>query len=329
MDANQITIAITVYSRRQYIKEAIASALNQTVPVRVIVVEDCGPDPTLEAFVKAEFGSRIEYIRNPKRRGLFGNWNVCLELCRTEWLSILHDDDFLAPNFVAEMVKLAGEAPGLDLYFGQTVLVNERSERVSVCPSRPVTGPWMKVGLTDVVYGSLFSFPGQLIRVSSARSLGGFRVSSYYCGEWELWAKLIARSGAAQTREFLGFFREHAEWDRGSNRVLRSGRTIPAIMVQHKRVLALLPAADRVGFNRSEYQRRSPMPVLFLLRYGQTLSPRFLRYHVGLLALSSAPHWRYAIFQQLARLGGPRFVKLLSKVWNQYEKKRGQVEPTG
>src|SRR5690242_712154 len=43
----QITIAVTVYNRRDYLPDAIQSALNQTVPVRVIVVEDCGPDPGL------------------------------------------------------------------------------------------------------------------------------------------------------------------------------------------------------------------------------------------------------------------------------------------
>jgi len=109
--ADQITIAITVYNRRQYLKQAIASALDQSRPVRVIVVEDCGPDKELEAWVKAEFGSRIDYVRNPTRRGLFGNWNVCLELCRTEWISILHDDDFLAPVFVEAIIGLGPGGP--------------------------------------------------------------------------------------------------------------------------------------------------------------------------------------------------------------------------
>ncbi|MGA2556143.1 MAG: glycosyltransferase family 2 protein, partial [Verrucomicrobiota bacterium] len=208
LSPEQITIAVTVYSRREYVKQAIASALNQTMPVRVMVVEDCGPDPTLEVFVKEAFGSRIEYFRNPKRRGIFGNWNACLEQCRTEWLSILHDDDYLAPNFVEAMIAVEEEAPGLDLYFGQTAIVNERGERMPGRQARPMAGRWKKILLTDVIYGSPLSFPGQLFRVSSARSVGGFRASSYYCGEWEMWAKLIARSGAAETSEYLGFFRE-------------------------------------------------------------------------------------------------------------------------
>ena len=68
VSAEQITIAVTVFNRRKYVKHAVASALNQTAPVRVMVVEDCGPDPGLQDFVRQEFGTRIQY-RNPRRRG--------------------------------------------------------------------------------------------------------------------------------------------------------------------------------------------------------------------------------------------------------------------
>ncbi len=50
LSAGDITIAVTVFNRRKYVKQAIASALGQTRPVRVIVVEDCGPDPGLEHY---------------------------------------------------------------------------------------------------------------------------------------------------------------------------------------------------------------------------------------------------------------------------------------
>ena len=55
LNPSDLTIAVTVFSRRDYILEAVRSALNQTVPVKVIVVEDCGPDVTLRDFVLKEF----------------------------------------------------------------------------------------------------------------------------------------------------------------------------------------------------------------------------------------------------------------------------------
>ena len=131
-----------------------------------------------------------------------------------------------------------------------------------------------------------------------------------------MWAKLIARTGAAQTREVVAVNRLHDTPERATSRVYRKGRTIPDSLVQHKRVLALLPPSDRLKLDRVEYLRHYLVPVRFLLRHGDSLSPRLLRYHAGTLLLSPAPHWRYAVFQQLTRLGGARFVKLMSKIWN-------------
>ena len=126
-----ITVAITVFNRRQFLKQAISSALEQTVPVRVIVVEDCGPDAGMESFVKQEFGTRIQYIRNPRRRGLFGNWNACIENCRTSWLSILHDDDYLTSEFAEAMIALHRQALDCGLYFGETMMVDGSGNKLS------------------------------------------------------------------------------------------------------------------------------------------------------------------------------------------------------
>lgn len=314
---HQITIAVTVYSRRQYVKQAVASALNQTVPVRVIVVEDCGPDEGLQDFVKAEFGSRIEYFRNAARRGIFGNWNVCLEQCRTEWLSILHDDDYLPPNFVATMIELNRLAPGLDLYCGYTHLVNERSERLPDMRP-PVSSPWVKLTLKDFFYLPPFLYPGQLFRVSSANRVGRFRESSYCAGDWEMWAKLAAQGGAAQTSELVAYYRVHAGFDKGLNQLYRNGKLGPANILQHKRVLALLPASEKVRFDRVEWQRRSQTSIFFLLERGASLPPRLLRYHVRSLLVSPAPNWRYALFQTATRLLGPGFVKVTSRAWQAF-----------
>jgi len=317
LSADQITIAITVYARRQYVKQAIASALAQTAQVWVMVVEDCGPDPTLEGFVKGEFGSRIEYVRNPRRRGLFGNWNACLELCRTEWISILHDDDFLAPNYVQAMISLSNEAPGRALYFGLTTAVDVHGSPIAEMAPVRLSRRWVDRGLSDVLYGP-FLFPGHLFPVATAKRLGMFRETSFFCGDWEMWAKLLAERGGAQINEEVAFVRDHGDPNKETNKIVRAGRQYPLTYVQHKRVLALLPEGARMKFDRTQFVSRSPLPTRFLLRFGDSLRPRMLNYHLSLLQLCQAPHLRYAIFQQLARLGGARFVRLMSRVWNIY-----------
>jgi len=114
LKAEDITIAVTVFSRRDFVLEAIGSALAQSVPVSVIVVEDCGPDPGMRDYIQDRFGGRIRYFRNPRNRGLFDNWNACMEYSRTPWLSILHDDDRLHPWFIEEMIALHEFDAGTD-----------------------------------------------------------------------------------------------------------------------------------------------------------------------------------------------------------------------
>jgi GT2 family glycosyltransferase len=268
----------------------------------------------LESFVKDEFGPRIEYIRNPRRRGLFGNWNACVDLCGTEWMTILHDDDFLAPEFIEAMIELEGELPGCALYLGRTLIVDESGKLIPGQDDLMVPGRSLKRNLTDILYGP-FSFPGHLFRASDAQAVGGFRETSFMCGDWEMWAKLMALGGAAQSNRVVAFNRTHEGWDRGSNQAFRSGRYLPTALAQHKRILALLAKSRALKFDRMKWQRRFPMSTRFLLRYGRTLSPRLLRYHVGLLLLSPAPHWRYALFQKMARVGGVGFVRFASKMW--------------
>jgi glycosyltransferase involved in cell wall biosynthesis len=306
-----MTIAVTVFNRRQFLKQALSSALDQTRPVRVIVVEDCGP-PDIEPFVRQQFGGRIEYFRNSKRRGLFGNWNACLDYCRTPWISILHDDDYLAPGFVEAMIELHRKAPQCGLYFGQTTIVDEAGKELR--PARvPLTLAWRLVQLTDAVDTTPFPFPGQLFRVAQARACGNFRESSQYCGDWEMWCKLIAESGAAQTNAFVAYNRSHEGFERGTSKIHQNGRLRPLSFVQQKRIIRLLcQQGYKIRFDRAEFLRKAPMAVSELLRRACIWSPRMLRYHIELVRLSRAPSLPYAIFQTISRVLGSPFVKAAS-----------------
>jgi len=316
LSSDQITIAVTAYDRRGFIAQAIESALNQTVPVQVMVVENCGPDADLRGFVMGKFGSRLEYHRNTQPRSMFGNWNACLEYCRTPWLSILHDDDFLAPGFVAAMLALHQELPGRGLYFGHSVIVDKTGRPL---PTSLRASPDFKLRIVELhqaLYGTPFLFPGQLFQAEAARAAGGFRATSQFCGDWEMWAKLIARKRAAETAETVAFYRRHASAT--TDQIVCAGRQVPLTYVQHKRVLHLLREAGQpVRFDRIQFQARSPLPTRFLVRHGDKLSPHLLAYHVRLFLLSRPPHWRYGLLQTLTRwLRGAAFIKVLSKAAN-------------
>lgn len=309
LSSNDITIAVTVYDRRTYLRQAIASALEQTRGSvhQVMVVEDSGPDDSLREFILGEFGDKIRYYRNTRRRGLFDNWNACIEHCSTRWLCILHDDDFLEPKFIEAMQELAAAAPARVLYYGVCRTVDRGGRRRVDVPT-PSHFEWREMDLESCTRHDPVCFPGQLFNVEAAREVGGFRPDSHYCADWEMWFRLAMAGGAAGTNRVVANYREHHTLGRGTTKVDISGRKYAYVNMQRKRHVAWLrKIRPAVSFDRAALQSESPMPTRFLLKHAHSFSPLMLKYNVALLARSAPPHLGYRIFQSLVRLC-PRFV---------------------
>jgi glycosyltransferase involved in cell wall biosynthesis len=308
--AETLSIAVTVYNRRDYILQSIASALEQTPTVRVIVVEDHSPDPGLRDLVLSRFGEKIRYISNPKRRGLFGNWNACLDACETEWISILHDDDYLLPGFVRTMLDFAAEAPVCGLYFCSQRLVDANGNPVP-SPFPQVSSSGRKIDPCAYALRLDTLFPGQLLHVASAKALGAFRESSQYCGDWEMWHKLVCTCGARQTSSVLAVNRWHEDPIRGTTKVIRLGRKRALEFVQIKRNLHRLRSESTPAlFDRTSLLASSPAALKEILPWAQGLSPRLLRYNAGLIVKSKPPSLGYALLRQSLRLFPPQVLRL-------------------
>src|SRR6185369_15637274 len=95
-----ITTTIPVRNGQEFTLETLQSLAAQTRrPDRVVVLDNCSTDQTPQ--IVSDFKSlNVEFIRNPKDLGLFGNFNRCLDFAQeTDHLHILHADDLVAPEF--------------------------------------------------------------------------------------------------------------------------------------------------------------------------------------------------------------------------------------
>jgi len=99
-DAPRVSILIRTVGRHAWLREALASAANQTYPnVEVVLIED-GP-ATCHGLV-GEFSTRvpIRYEALGERRGRSVAGNRALALATGEWLGFLDDDDLLFADHV-------------------------------------------------------------------------------------------------------------------------------------------------------------------------------------------------------------------------------------
>src|SRR5207244_9417541 len=126
---------------------------------------------------------------------------------------------------------------------------------------------WQRFELADMLDVKTFPFAGIVFKTAYARAAGGFRKTSQYCGDWEMWCKIIGSYGSAQTQATMGFSRSHEGLARGTTKIHLNGRLRPLSFVQQKRIIHLLRQQGReIHFDREEFLRKAPMAVSELLR---------------------------------------------------------------
>jgi glycosyltransferase involved in cell wall biosynthesis len=100
-----LSIIITVYKRKEYIADAVYSAVNQKniqFEYEIIVIDD-DPDSLPEFFKQFLDIKNIYFYKNSQNIGLYNACNAGAEIARGKYIAFLHDDDILYPNYLFEL----------------------------------------------------------------------------------------------------------------------------------------------------------------------------------------------------------------------------------
>ncbi|MDO4949025.1 MAG: glycosyltransferase [Bacteroidales bacterium] len=126
-----ISIVIPTYNGERFVEATIVSALNQTRPADEIVIsDDNSTDCTLAICEK--YKDRLKIFKNPNGpSGFVNGWNNAIAHARCEYISILHQDDLLAPTFLEEMEKAIVRNPDVRHLFAPCCYIDENGEGLS------------------------------------------------------------------------------------------------------------------------------------------------------------------------------------------------------
>lgn len=111
MDSKQaVSIIIPTHKRPDFLREAIQSALSQTLECEIIVVEHGGDFPANS--VVSEFGERVTYIGLPEDYGPLFSWLHGALHAKGRYVKMLFDDDLIDPDFIEQTLNLMEQNVG-------------------------------------------------------------------------------------------------------------------------------------------------------------------------------------------------------------------------
>lgn len=205
----RISVLIPAF-KETYLKEALESVLNQTYNLWELIVVDDNSPYRIESIIDCFDDPRISYYRNDVGFGalhVVGNWNKCLSYASGDFVLCMGDDDKLAPECLANYVRLISKYPNLDVYHTRLEMIDETS---TVCYIKDVDDrPEFEDAYTFMTerFKGRSQFIGDyLFRTETLRNRGGFIdfPCAWFSDEITV-VMMIGGKGIANTQE-TGFF---------------------------------------------------------------------------------------------------------------------------
>lgn len=220
-----VSIVIPSYNGARWIREAVRSALDQTLSdIEVIVCDDASTDGTIETLADIP-DSRLRLVRNASNLGLARNWNRSLRLARGAYLKPLMQDDLLDPRCVGVLVNALQSAPMATLALcNRRLLLESRGPEIDAWATRHdnLLGrlglPLGEVAGSDIFdvhrsRGLRDNLLGEPTSVMLRRDVltipGPFNPRMQQFVDLELWLRLAARGNVILVGDDLATFRVH------------------------------------------------------------------------------------------------------------------------
>ncbi|WP_414572956.1 glycosyltransferase family 2 protein [Nostoc sp. CCY 9925] len=217
-----VSVIIPTYNRPDYLKQAIASAVQQTYQnIEIIVSDNCSPENP-QGIVESFGDSRIRFWRHQQNVGMIANQQHAFKMAQGKYVASLHDDDMWNQDFLAKLVPPLEENPGLILAFCDQYIIDANGRINYIGTEENTRGyqrdkltagihqPFSKIGLIDK------SIPTAASCVIRNHVIDWDSIPPEVAGMWDLYLTYlccISGRGAYYYPERLTRYRAHEQTD--------------------------------------------------------------------------------------------------------------------
>jgi len=204
----KISIVIPAHNRADYLREAIASVLAQSMDSCEVIVCDDGSDEDLatECDEFSEQGGDVRCSRTDENHGAPVARNRGLRLAKGEAVLFLDSDDVLVDGGVVALLKVLEDDASLDYVYGKVIRTDEDLQLLS--NRLPIGGVFSDSPVDAAGYH--WHTMGALYRKSYLEKVGEWNEQLTGSQDWEYQARVKLTGGSYQMIDTLvGYRRLH------------------------------------------------------------------------------------------------------------------------
>lgn len=219
----KVSIIIPNYNHARFLEQRLQSVLNQTYQeFEVIYLDDNSTDESREIFAKFAHDPHIrKIIFNQKNSGsAFKQWNKGIKEATGEYVWIAESDDYADARFLEIMVSQLTAHPNAGLAYCHSWEVDEDGQQLSlyhdwgtnfVNATRWETS-FVNNGQDEcrqylITQNTIPNASAVLLKRSVYECVGNAPENMRICGDWLMWAKMLAVSDVVFVAEPLNYFR--------------------------------------------------------------------------------------------------------------------------
>ena len=203
-----VTVLMTVYNGRAYLKTAIERVLAQSFrDFEFLIIDDCSSDDSVD-IIRSFSDERIVLYRNKANIGQTKSLNIGLRMARGEFIARMDADDFAYEEWLQEQLSNIRSRGKEYVLCSSRAMIVDTENKVHKILNTP--GSFEQIVVTSL-WASPVNHVGVLMRRQAVLDQGGYDEDFRIAADYALWSKLL-RNGfiLAVTPRPLVAIRSHA-----------------------------------------------------------------------------------------------------------------------
>lgn len=204
----KISVVMSVYNGKKYLKEAIESILNQTFKdFEFIIINDGSTDKT-ERIIKNYNDLRIKLINNKKNIGLTKSLNKGLRIAKGKYIVRQDADDVSLPRRLEKQINVLEGDKNLGMVASWIKLIDEEGKYLGSWPADRANNSPEEIYYT-LNFENCLGHSSTVFRKKIIAALGGYNELYRKSQDYELWQRLSKVTKIKKLKKTLVLRRKH------------------------------------------------------------------------------------------------------------------------